>query len=244
MDWWHQVQAESYEGLERSGLPRRAIRYLLESPGLAVGSSILDAGCGSGELAWYLACLGFQVTGFDECPEHIAAARRSATTADFSCGASLSIPFPQHRFDLVLVRQLNVYSGSLYSLGSLQTTAQLLSCVKPGGRLVILEHRDTTAAGAAEGHGEECLQKHLDGFTGEVSTVDLQDPAIQPGVLKTWLVRRPRAGFVAASIEIPEEPIHRSEWLRMAEKRIFLRQSACCAWAEQFRRQTVRRAAA
>jgi SAM-dependent methyltransferase len=244
MDWWHQVQAETFKGLERSGLPKRVIRYLLESPGMAVGNSILDAGCGGGELSWYLACLGFQVTGFDECPEHIAAARRSTPRADFSCGASLSLPFPQHRFDLVLVRGLNVYGGSLYSLGSLQTTAQLLSCVKPGGRLVILEHRDTTASGVAEGHGEECLSKHLDGFAGNVSAVDLQDPMIQPGVLKTWLMRKPRAGYVAATIEIPEEPIERSEWLRMAEVRVFLRQNSCCQWADQFRRQTSRRAAA
>ena len=37
-----------------------------------VGSRILEAGCGIGELTQYFAFLGFQAAGLDECVETIA----------------------------------------------------------------------------------------------------------------------------------------------------------------------------
>src|SRR5665213_1127169 len=54
---------------------RIAIFAAALSPRLPPGGSILDFGCGSGEIARHLAGQGWRVTGCDITPEMIAAAR-------------------------------------------------------------------------------------------------------------------------------------------------------------------------
>ncbi|GAA3441434.1 class I SAM-dependent methyltransferase [Planomonospora venezuelensis] len=86
------------------GRPQPAV-VRLEEAGL-IGGQVLDAGCGTGENALYLAERGHKVTGVDIAPTAIAAAR------DKAAGRGLDVPFEvadavelagyDDRFDTVL----------------------------------------------------------------------------------------------------------------------------------------------
>ena len=78
MESWRRLLLESHEQLKRTEIPKKIIRHLIFSHRLNVGSRVLDAGCGSGDLAQYFAFLGFHVAGLDECRETIADAHEAA----------------------------------------------------------------------------------------------------------------------------------------------------------------------
>jgi len=225
------LQTDTQHELEQTGIPRSVLRHLIASPPLSVGSSILDAGCGKGELAGYLARLGFEVAGLDDSPESITAARRLRRNVEFHCGSAAAVPFPVHQFDLVLVRRLATHRGSLFSNAALRATAQLLSCVRPGGRLVLLERTQMNDVGDVSGHGEYCVSRHLGCFLGHVHVGGFRDTAPQHSGWKYWLERAERAAYLVATLECPPEPHSRIEWLRMAEDSAAENYGPCCAWA-------------
>lgn len=72
--------------------------------------SILDIGCGTGELSIILADLGHRVTGLDLSPGMLQAAEKKARekglTIDFHQGDAENPPFQPETFDLVLQRHV------------------------------------------------------------------------------------------------------------------------------------------
>ena len=167
MESWRRLLFESQEQLKQSGLPKKLIRHLIFSHHLGAGSRVLDAGCGTGELVRYLAHLGLEAAGFDESPEVIAVAHDAAPQLDFYCGKdSLDIPCPEASFDLVIARNLQSYRKSLFSRAALRTTAGLLSCVRPGGELVIVPQWTSSLQQNDSVHALTCYEQQLKCFGG------------------------------------------------------------------------------
>ncbi len=118
-------------GAEAGGMLER----LLDLLGNLDGASVLDAGCGEGQLARVLAARSARVTGVDLSPRLIAKARAQdpAGEIDYRVG-DLSEPHPDlaGRFDLI---------GSYLVLNDVQRyrefAATLASLTKPGGRIVL-----------------------------------------------------------------------------------------------------------
>jgi SAM-dependent methyltransferase len=60
----------------RRGYPAELVDFVVTTAGLRVGSTVLEVGCGPGQLTERLAGYGFNVTAIDIGPSMIAAARR------------------------------------------------------------------------------------------------------------------------------------------------------------------------
>ena len=97
------------------------------APGVA-----LDAACGTGRHAEYLAVRGHQVIGVDSSPEMLTRARARVPTADFRHGDLHHLPLPDNHVDVV------VCALALTHLPTLTPAiAEFVRVLRPGGHLVI-----------------------------------------------------------------------------------------------------------
>jgi 2-polyprenyl-3-methyl-5-hydroxy-6-metoxy-1,4-benzoquinol methylase len=125
-----------------------------ETAGLAPGTA-LDAGCGAGAEAIWLASHGWQVTAADISADALtrAAARAAAGGLAESIRwveADLTAWEPDRRFDLVTTH----YAHS--AMPQLAFYKRISDWVTPGGTLLIVGHLHTPqAAGHTHGHGHD-----------------------------------------------------------------------------------------
>ena len=98
------------------------------------GDRVLDAACGTGDLAVIAANAGGHVTGLDFSEAMLERARRKAPELDWTRGDLLALPFEDESFDAATVgfgvRNVADLPGAL---------EELRRVLKPGGRLGILE---------------------------------------------------------------------------------------------------------
>lgn len=93
---------------------------------------VLDAACGTGRHARYLAERGHHVTGVDVTPEMLARAQASVPTGRFLLGDVCDLPLENAGFDLA------VCALALDHVEDLELSiAQLTRVVRPGGRVII-----------------------------------------------------------------------------------------------------------
>jgi 2-polyprenyl-3-methyl-5-hydroxy-6-metoxy-1,4-benzoquinol methylase len=110
---------------------------LLRERGLAPGSSILDAGCGTGSLALMLSASGYRVTGVDLSPEMVARARAkdAAGAIDWRVGDITSLAVGA-MFDAV-VSVADVFNH-LETLDDWETALRSLGAhLSPGGLVFV-----------------------------------------------------------------------------------------------------------
>jgi SAM-dependent methyltransferase len=122
------------------GRPQRAFVHLEEAG--AIGPRVLDVGCGTGELALFLARRGHRVLGVDFAPRAVATAREKArwrrVDAQFLVWDALDLPALASRgltFDTVTdSAMLHTLAGSDRD----RFVDGVASVLRPGGRLLVL----------------------------------------------------------------------------------------------------------
>jgi demethylmenaquinone methyltransferase/2-methoxy-6-polyprenyl-1,4-benzoquinol methylase len=108
---------------------RATVRAVVEP-----GDRVLDAACGTGDLAIIAARAGATVTGLDFSEKMLERARRKRPNLDWIQGDLLALPFEDDTFDAATVgfgvRNVSDLPGSI---------AELRRVLRSGGRLGILE---------------------------------------------------------------------------------------------------------
>jgi SAM-dependent methyltransferase len=139
---------------------------------LPVGDA-LDAACGTGRHAEYLAGQGFTVIGVDSSPEMLERARTRVPSGDFRLGDLRDLPLPDGSVDLVVSGLALSHSPSLEPV-----LAEFARVLRPGGRAVI-----------SDAHCEI-------GFRGSIPHA--LGPSGEPGLVATY--RHTAGDFVRAAL--------------------------------------------
>jgi demethylmenaquinone methyltransferase / 2-methoxy-6-polyprenyl-1,4-benzoquinol methylase len=128
--------APVYDVMNRAmtmGLDRRW-RRLTAAAVVAEGDHVLDACCGTGDLAVAAARAGGVVTGADFSEQMLARARRKAPQVDWVHADATALPFEDGSFDVVTV------GFGIRNLADLEEgLGELARVLAPGGRLGCLE---------------------------------------------------------------------------------------------------------
>ncbi|HEX7162044.1 MAG TPA: class I SAM-dependent methyltransferase [Trebonia sp.] len=121
-------------------------------PGIA-----LDAACGTGRFAEFLATRGHRVIGVDSSPDMLAHARRRVPDGEFHVAELDQLPLPDDAVDVI------VCALALVHLPRLQPVlAEFARVLRPGGDLVIsdIHHELVTRGGVIKARGlagEPCI---------------------------------------------------------------------------------------
>jgi demethylmenaquinone methyltransferase/2-methoxy-6-polyprenyl-1,4-benzoquinol methylase len=116
-----------------AGLDRRW-RRLTVAAVVRPGDRVLDACCGTGDLAIAARAAGGEVTGLDFSPAMLERARRKEPRIDWVRGDALALPFADATFDAATV------GFGVRNLDDLETgVRELARVLRPGGRLGVLE---------------------------------------------------------------------------------------------------------
>ena len=128
--------APVYDFMNRAmtlGLDRRW-RLLAARAVVHEGDEVLDACCGTGDLAIECARLGGRVTGLDFSEPMLERARRKAPELEWIRGDALALPFVDESFDAATV------GFGIRNLADLEAgLRELARVLRPGGRLGVLE---------------------------------------------------------------------------------------------------------
>ncbi len=128
--------APVYDGMNRAmtlGLDRKWRRLTAEAV-VRPGDRVLDACCGTGDLALADARAGGRVTGVDFSAEMLARAERKAPEFDWVQADAAALPFPAGSFEAVTV------GFGIRNLADLEAgLRELARVLLPGGRLGCLE---------------------------------------------------------------------------------------------------------
>ncbi|WP_280338611.1 class I SAM-dependent methyltransferase [Nocardia neocaledoniensis] len=158
--------------------PQPAVVRLAETGGFS--GQVLDAGCGTGENALYLAARGLSVFGVDVSATAVATANRRATArgfdATFTVGDALRLPLLARTFRTVLD------CGLFHTFDATERAdyaSSLAGVVEPGGTVHILCFSDTGPTPGPHPMSRAAVAEPFE------SGVDWQVVAIEPETLRT-----------------------------------------------------------
>jgi ubiquinone/menaquinone biosynthesis C-methylase UbiE len=191
--YWEPANLFIYQGRER------AILQLLQSHGILSleGHSILDAGCGDGNVLYDFVRYGAKasdLTGVDLLPERIARATALLPGADLRVGDVQSLSFADASFDLVLA--FTLLSSVVEPATRTRVCSELTRVLKPNGIVLIYDfwinpfNRDTRPVSRAQ------LRRLFPGRKIVVRSVTLAPPIVRV------LGGRPGGWFAASALEM------------------------------------------
>ena len=129
------------------GLDRRW-RRLAAAAAVQPGDRVLDACCGTGDLALADLAAGGAVTGLDFSPRMLERARAKSTAVEWVRGDALALPFADGAFDAATV------GFGVRNLADLERgLCELRRVLRPGGRLACLEITRPRGRAAARSSG-------------------------------------------------------------------------------------------
>jgi SAM-dependent methyltransferase len=150
-DYWEQHWQQAHRNGARAMDGSAPHPYLARETSSLVPGTALDAGCGTGAEAIWLAAHGWQVTAADIASDALARARAAerAATSEVServlwVEADLTVWDPGMRFDLVTTHYTHP------AMPQLAFYDRVSAWVEPGGTLLIVGHLHTSGA---TGHG-------------------------------------------------------------------------------------------
>ncbi len=182
--------------------------------GLKMGADtrVLEVGCGRGESLALLATKKIDAYGFDL---GAASGPLLAPKSQFAFGSlSSAMSYPQHHFDLVVVRPMPSFRGELSMAEHYVATANLLSCVKPGGRMIIVEP-NAGRDGSTAAEWTERWNRQLEAFTVEKKSAPYRDGGLMLALFG-WLKKTPKLDLQLIQLTIPGTAVSRLEWHRQA----------------------------
>jgi SAM-dependent methyltransferase len=210
-------------------MPRADLRQLIRDHEIGIGSKVLDVGCGVGDVVRYLRFLAIDASGLCHSADEAARASRAVPDGDFFWAAvSQGIPLAEHQFDAVLIRDLRENEGDLFSRAALAATANLLACVRPGGLLLARVRCSDESPDNGGGHTLACYAQQLSAFPGKCRVSGPSTGCGKWHPLKRLFAIRPDSAILTASLKIPEDPISRAEWHRLAAHASEKRSAPCC----------------
>ena len=161
-------------------------------PGVA-----LDAACGTGRFAEFLARRGHQVIGVDSSPDMLAYARRRVPDGEFRLGELDPLPLPDDSVDVIVCALALVHVPRLEPV-----LAEFARVLRPGGDLVIsdIHHELATRGSVISARGPEG-QRYI-AATYRHQLGDYLRPALSLG-LQVRRCEEPRA---VPSASRPPEP--------------------------------------
>jgi len=139
-DYAWQVNDHVYKkGTYIRGFLKRRLFEVLDLNNLA-GKKVLDAGCGNGQHAVFLAMYGARVSGFDLSPvgvkmaEAMAEANGVSDLCEFGIANISELPYDDEEFDLI------VHNAVLHHMLKYPNVREeTFRVLKPGGRVIIVE---------------------------------------------------------------------------------------------------------
>lgn len=105
---------------------------IVRRAGIGAGTRVLDAGCGSGELAAQLVALGAIVSAVDAAPGMVALARATAPAADVRLAAIDRLPFLDGAFDVVISVNTLQFADDMAA-----ALTELARVAAPGGMVAV-----------------------------------------------------------------------------------------------------------
>jgi SAM-dependent methyltransferase len=148
-DYWEQHWQQAHRNRPAAMDGSTPHPYLARETSSLVPGTALDAGCGTGAEAIWLASHGWRVTAADIAPEVLARAAERATNSGLServqwVEADLTVWEPAMLFDLVTTNYAHP------AMPQLAFYERVSAWVAPGGTLLIVGHLHTSGA---MGHG-------------------------------------------------------------------------------------------
>jgi SAM-dependent methyltransferase len=157
-------------------------------PGVA-----LDAACGTGRFAEFLARRGHRVIGVDSSPDMLAHARRRVPDGEFHVAELDRLPLPDDSADVIVCALVLVHVPQLQPV-----MAEFARVLRPGGDLVIsdIHHELVTRSGTSSNLLPESGGLGL-GLAGRVGADDRRGGGSSDSVTGLLVVQEPVAGMLA-----------------------------------------------